>query len=550
MTIRKRILILFLSFSIIPILFFSILKLFNNVSTIEALHTDRLNKMASISASALTEIIELHKNEIRLLSKNENINNYLNIKNQFGFNSEEEMQNREELIDYFSLYLDSLGTFEDMVLLDAKGKVIVGYYNQTINMSLSQTDYYLECLKNQDPEYVYVSKVNNSLIQPDDPNEKCLALSKAIWSDNEILQGVIVAYVNKDILAGFTKSISFGKTGLAFIIDSDNYILYHQEKEFFNTYTKAPKIANLIKRYKKNEIPQIGLVNDILDGEKRTYLYTILDNGELALILRQDYDEYTQNIRREIVFAITSIGLTILFGIFFSLRMSSSFTEPIVKLSKAFSSGREEGKYIVCNLDKNDEIGLMAKSYNNMIQTLERQFDLINSERAKNEYMAQHDGITGLYNRNAFKTKLSELLLPDTECGVFFIDLDGFKKVNDIYGHPIGDELLIELGNRLMHSKVYFELCSRVGGDEFMMAKRGSSEELHTLAKIILEELRVPFFVNENKLDVTVSVGVAIYPNNGSNVDELIKNSDLSMYRAKNQGKNKVFFCDEEIALE
>ncbi len=533
------------TFSIVPMMIVMTFSLFANISQIEELHKDRLNTLAHTSASALKAITKLYKDEVSLLSTNSSIRNFLHENEKYIVNSQKIHNAREELTTYVHEYINSSLTFEDFVLLDEKGTVVAGYYPKTIGLSLSKNDYYVRVLENKDPDYVFFSKVHESLMFPNDPKKKCLAISKVLRTADNQVQGIVVAFVDTDTVAGFFKGIEFGKTGLSFITDSDNFILYHKEPRFFNSYTAAPKIMNLIPRYKAGEIPDTGLIDDVMGNVRRIYYYTVMD--ELVLFLRQDYSEYTTDRDNSIKLAVISTLLTISLALFLGIRFSRNFTTPILQLKEAFASGDEEGKFVVCDLQNNDELGDMARNYNKMIQTLEKQFVIINDEKMKNEYIALHDNITGMYNRNAFEQKIAQLLESESVFSVFFIDLDSFKQVNDIFGHPVGDELLKAVGKRFLNCKAEFDICARIGGDEFLLAKVGTLEQMKSATHYLLEELQTPFKLGDNTFFVTASVGIASYPENGDSVELLIKNADIAMYQAKDNGKNMICFFNDEM---
>ncbi|RJF68935.1 EAL domain-containing protein [Deinococcus cavernae] len=154
-------------------------------------------------------------------------------------------------------------------------------------------------------------------------------------------------------------------------------------------------------------------------------------------------------------------------------------------------------------------------------------------------YQAQHDSLTGLLNRAAFEELLQASLQshPHTEMGVLFIDLDHFKQVNDTLGHDIGDLMLKQVAERLRHSVREGDLVARQGGDEFMVLLR--SMRLHTGAEIaaarILEALSAPMELAGREWRMTASIGVAVFPDDGSDITTLQKNADLAMYLAKRE---------------
>lgn len=160
--------------------------------------------------------------------------------------------------------------------------------------------------------------------------------------------------------------------------------------------------------------------------------------------------------------------------------------------------------------------------------------------------LAYTDTITDLANRNLFDDRLKQLLSYSrrykTVFAMMFIDLDGFKAVNDTHGHSVGDELLKAVGQRL--SEVFRELdtVARFGGDEFLVLVSNIKSEgnLQILANKALSCIDTPIYVDDLKLRVTGSVGVVFSPRDGEDSAALMKNADIAMYRAKALGKNQI----------
>jgi diguanylate cyclase (GGDEF)-like protein len=123
---------------------------------------------------------------------------------------------------------------------------------------------------------------------------------------------------------------------------------------------------------------------------------------------------------------------------------------------------------------------------------------------------------------------------------VMLVDLDYFKNINDTFGHNVEDRLLRAVGNRLSGFLRAGDTVARVGGDEFLvlLSKIIRSKDAVTIANNVLESLRKPFFLDDQELRITTSIGVAIYPHDGEDADTLMKRTDIAKYRAKDMGKS------------
>lgn len=165
------------------------------------------------------------------------------------------------------------------------------------------------------------------------------------------------------------------------------------------------------------------------------------------------------------------------------------------------------------------------------------------------EQLAYYDHLTGLPNRLLFSNLLNQSILQAktqrTLMAVLFLDLDAFKIINDTMGHEVGDQLLIELSNRLLDILYINDTVCRYGGDEFIILinQLKSPEDIHRIAERILEVFSEPFILNEHANHITASMGVALFPNDGDNIDLLIKNADMAMYKAKARGRNQYEIC-------
>lgn len=172
--------------------------------------------------------------------------------------------------------------------------------------------------------------------------------------------------------------------------------------------------------------------------------------------------------------------------------------------------------------------------------------DITERKRAEEviAFQAFHDLLTGLPNRTLFLDRL-ELSITQANrrnqrLGVMFLDIDRFKLINDTYGHPEGDLLLKEFAQRVRQCLRSGDTLARQGGDEFtvLLPDINSAEDVVTIAKKMLVELKRPFTVAERDFLATASIGIAVYPEDGDTPEELIRNADIAMYQTKAQGKD------------
>ncbi|GEM_PF-498939 len=173
----------------------------------------------------------------------------------------------------------------------------------------------------------------------------------------------------------------------------------------------------------------------------------------------------------------------------------------------------------------------------------------------KLEYQATHDALTGLPNRLLLADRISQAIASANrnkmEVGVLFFDVDRFKLINDSLSHEAGDELLKALANKVQAALRSVDTLARLGGDEFIVvAPDVQPQSLITLSNRILTMVREPLQVAGNELNITVSIGVSVYPKDGKTIDELLRCADLAMYRAKEAGRNQTQFYTKELNQE
>ncbi|MCU6432719.1 sensor domain-containing diguanylate cyclase [Undibacterium sp. Jales W-56] len=181
-------------------------------------------------------------------------------------------------------------------------------------------------------------------------------------------------------------------------------------------------------------------------------------------------------------------------------------------------------------------LGLRTKALHTAAQDATRERDTLHS-------MAHTDPLTGLPNRRGLNTSLNTMLpkaSADNILAVYMLDLDGFKQVNDQYGHDIGDELLIAVAQRLQANLRSADLVSRLGGDEFVVMSMGVNnvQQAHELGHKLLDAFSMPFKLREQICSVGLTIGYALAPHDGHDTISLLKRADAAMYSGKQSGKH------------
>lgn len=297
---------------------------------------------------------------------------------------------------------------------------------------------------------------------------------------------------------------------------------------------------------------------------KNIYGFCKLSDSNWLYLIKQQGTQYQQILATlPITMSITLI-IILMIAIWVSRILSAKYTEPIFTLRDNMTDASSGNLDVKCDVASDDEFGDLSRMFNSMMDIISNNYKELSASKAalevseqelkKNyahiEQLAYHDGLTGLYNRVAFM-KYAYKIFHDASVGaskhaIFFIDLDNFKKINDTLGHDYGDLLLKDVSDRMLSCIASDDILARNGGDEFLILKNrfDTVDDLENFASQLVNVVHHPFILNDETAVVSMSVGIAVFPNNGLTVSELIKNADIAMYNAKNSGKNSYRFFD------
>lgn len=223
------------------------------------------------------------------------------------------------------------------------------------------------------------------------------------------------------------------------------------------------------------------------------------------------------------------------------------------------SINRKNNQIKCINNDLEKRIVEKTAEYKRANEKLIQSNDDLRLARNEHEFIATHDTLTGLPNRVLLDDRMHKLIdlskRQSSIMSVLFIDLDNFKSINDSLGHDIGDALLKEASERLASCIRESDTLARFGGDEFVcvLSNLNSIEDSARVAEKMINALSDPFILSEHQLQTTPSIGISVYPQDGSSREELIKHADIAMYDSKSQGRNTYKYYNESsdmVALE
>lgn len=284
---------------------------------------------------------------------------------------------------------------------------------------------------------------------------------------------------------------------------------------------------------------EIQLLNDReMDGS--IFIPVTAENQFAQFVLLDDRDYFLQKSKSLddlfFIFLLMILFLVALIYILIDRLIVSRVTNLSIQLKEINQS--KDGSHRLKHSRKNkDEIFLLEYTTNELIESLEQSHMEI-------KRLAYYDYLTGLPNRFKLKNDFDEMNTTDNSFALFFLDLDGFKYINDGYGHTVGDLLLEEVASRLTTSIIHENaIISRFGGDEFViLVQQLGYRELEKLGDLLNDVISEPYEINGIIARITTSIGISRIPEDSVSFDQLIQHADQAMYDSKRNGKNQFAF--------
>lgn len=391
------------------------------------------------------------------------------------------------------------------------------------------------------------------------------------------------------IAANSSAAILFGDPAaatetLGFLKMQDNIeagVIYDINNEIFASYRKpGMKVRLPVPGAQSEDVlfrgGYVELFSDIsYQGEKIGVVYLRSD-------MRAIHDRLFWFLG--IVTAVLLVSLLVAYSL--SAQMQHIITSPLFRLSAIARRISTEKNYSLrVGGEGRDELGNLILDFNTMLDEIQardeklkrhqeelearvvqrtRELERANQELASSkeqaesvakrmQFHAHHDALTGLPNRillnDRIKSELAHARREQSILALLFLDLDRFKIINDSLGHATGDQLLRIVSRRIRDCIREGDTVARLGGDEFMvlLPRISSASDAGRIGNKIIESLNEPVACNGHDLHITTSIGISIYPFDGTDSETLVKNADISMYRAKELGRNKVVYYTAEL---
>jgi len=548
-SIKSKILIFSLMATILPSLVLGCLSYMQSSKLLRDKLSNELNNATVQASGKLDQWLKERLYDLRVFSSSYIISENLADMLVEGHSKFETSAARRHIKAYLKSVGDKFNLYENLILLNREGVPIVTGADQGSDPPL--------------PE-IWLQQLRKDLLDggktelPAHVDRKALIIAETVKGSDGGMLGILAAKVNLDAIRAILKRQSQGGIDQVYLLDSTGRLLVSStaiDAGLLRFSTIGSKGAS------KSKI-QVGNPTEYINYQDRAVIGTAVPVSFKDWIMVAEMDKksaYAEIVllRRITVLIVSALMLCI--GIpayIFGHRL----VRPVRRLSEEaarVASGDLDVDIPVSGLS---EVSYLTQVFNHMVYSLRRNREKLSSAnlalRETNEELHQisiTDGLTGLFNRNHIMELLgrekSHAQLTHGRLSVLMIDIDYFKKINDTYGHPVGDTVMVRLAETLTASVRECDFVGRYGGEEFIVILPDSTVDnaLITAERIRKNVGNLQFIEDRESFSVTVSVGVAGFPDNGERTESILTQADNALYQAKDEGRNRVVMAESEI---
>ncbi|MDD9893064.1 MAG: EAL domain-containing protein [Gammaproteobacteria bacterium] len=358
-----------------------------------------------------------------------------------------------------------------------------------------------------------------------------------LYDDGRLLIGVINTDYFKVVQAG----VAFGELGHAAIVDQAGSVIAHPKKAWVDEAKSIAKVSP-VQAMMRGETGVIQFYSPAVKADMVAGFSAVPSTG-WGVMVPQPLSELQAAATRSSSIAIVVGGIGVVGAAILAWLLSGWVTGPIstlVNAAQRLSKGKRP------NLDGASRY--LPFEFGQLNQAFESMAKRISHTHAELKTQAEKDGLTGLTNRTEIQGMLHAAvngLSPNgsSKCGLLYVDLDRFKVINDSLGHAFGDEVLLNVAQRL--ERVAGEaMVARLGGDEFLIVEQGfiDRQVLFAKAQAIVETLQEPFWVGDHSVQIDCAVGIAVAPDDATNAEVCLRRADVAMYHAKRDREERICF--------
>jgi len=540
-SIKSKILVFALFATLMPSLTMGWLSYVYNKRFLQGKITQEMRNVTSHTAQELELWLKERFYDVRVFSSSYEVSENLEKILRARSASTQELQALSRLKDYLKSVRKRFIDYEEFMVVGPKGQVVaasadqaraanlpMGWLRRAINdKAIVGNAYWDEVLK-----------------------KAVMIIAAPIEAGDGHFLGVLAAKINFRTIDEILKRFSLGKTGEVYLIDRGGTLIVTSRSillPFMTTKLTAETTQALFEKeassleytdYHGKEV--VGTLNRL----------PLLDWGVVAAVGRKE--AYAQIVRLQSLTVLMVSGLLLGVGLTAYL-LGLSIVRPLDSLTKGAAKVAEGNLKVDLPIVSRGEVGYMTEVFNNMVTRLRQgreELAAINKTlKEKNrelEEIAVTDSLTGLYNRKHLIETLTHELARgqryDHPVSVLMIDIDHFKRYNDTFGHLAGDRVLAKMASIFIESLRRIDYVARYGGEEFLvMLPETESQEALSAAERIRTRVAGETFTHHNeKVSITVSIGIAGFPENGRSLESIIASADAALYRAKRRGRNRV----------
>ncbi|MGA1871110.1 MAG: diguanylate cyclase [bacterium] len=547
-SIKSKIIIFALLATIIPSVSMGWLSYVQNRKFLSAKITQELKDITAQAAREVDLWLKERIYDIRVFSSSYLVSEDFEKIASRDFMRIENRVTLRRLKDYLRSVREKFIDYEELMLTDLEGNVVVTNADKVSSVKLPEN--WLAMAQTNKPIIgkAYWSEVYGTGI---------MIIAEPIRSPNDQILGLLAAKLNFKTIRMMLKNYTQGETGELYILTEDGIVLEssHPVSTKFVHTKLTKKIARRLFSQIKFPLNYEGYKEKMVVGALKRV--PILDWGVIAEKEREK--AYAQIVRLRNI-TLTLVGVVLLCISFCAYFLGLTIVRPLDCLTKG------AGKVAAGDLDvdlpvrSRCEVGYLTGVFNHMVARLRKgreDLDAVNKRlREKNmelEEISVTDSLTALYNRKHLMETLDKEMARsrryNSQLTLLIIDIDYFKKYNDTYGHLAGDEVLRQMSEIFRKSIRKCDYAARYGGEEFIiiLPEIGQKDGVAMAERIRHTIVKEKIGGNSHPIQVTVSVGVALFPMHGDEPQSLISKADEALYQAKKNGRNQVV-CAEEYA--
>lgn len=493
---------------------------------------DSLADMAYLMGDKLDRYMWSRNGEVEIISEMQTI---------------KEQENLNEIDQLLNQVKESFPAFSWIGLTNEAGEVVSSTDDILKGIDISERPVYQEAL-----ERPFIGDVHEAVLlaellpNPTGEPMKFVDISMPITTDGGVFTGVLAAHLSwewaKEVEMAMLNTLK-GRENLEILIVGKNHdVLLGPEEMLGHTLDfnelkqgESDQAAWAVEKWEDGK--------EYLTGFALTDGYRDYEGLGWTVIVRQTVDEaYAPTKEMLSYFIVCGIILAVLSSLLASL-VARRMAAPLKEISSIADRLRGGEKIDIPIYRGIEEIESLSISLRKLIKQLTKtETDLVEMEN-----VASRDHLTGLANRNALERYLDRVTHENIPLTVLYLDLDGFKKVNDTLGHDAGDQLLIETGRRLKQNIENGEFVARLGGDEFVLVLKSPEDPVQRgidIGNRIVSMLGEAFVIDEHIVHVGCSVGGAVYRPEINNITSVIRLADEALYKVKRTGKNRVYMSE------